>query len=536
MMMQQQPPTTNEYTMSKQQRLFLYMLITFCLLAVLIIVIITFQIQARLSIAAAAQQQQDDNKVLPKFFKDIKFSEYPEVLEIQPGKFKCDAKNLHKCLLDDPTTLLGCRELNVRCQNFETETKFKDSDGSEYVIPKNETPNDGYALVVRSLMENCNIWHGDPVLVTSTTADSSTIAAAEQSYLLVCQCKNPGYIGNSTILGACDTPFICNGLVDDVNQPLDKINCKCRNDQKQVRYNTLQLPVCKDKLVKDLNEESGDWTSMINWQHDRLVPASQYPSYVRDNTNINKLYDPCRSAINNVNIELAGHVEDLSDIKGSNAKSKRNACVLVGKDIPVYGIREKNFNKNSDDTFPNSGIASDSWDYFRYSYFVGGEESPTALRALVHDIDPRRKVTVVPKRRTWPFVSIRPKKYHEYTLSGVCEGVAGGQKCEIKNNFSSVDTLTYSWRFGIPKSNFRPLAFGHSDESIWKPMEWLSYQKSQGLNMRRNTSIEKLRYYGYIYGLNSSAQIERSGAVRMKSGKDFILHRNSISKDVDLGY
>lgn len=492
-------------------------------MAVLLIVIITFQTQSHLSI----QQSNDDQ--LPKFFKNIKFSEYPEALEIKPGKYKCDAKNLHKCLLDDPTTLLGCRELNIRCQNFDKDTKFKDSDNSEYVIPKNENANEGYALVVRSLIENCNIWHGDPVLVT--TENNSSIG--EQSYLLICQCKNPGYIGNDTILGACDTPFICNGMVDDVNQPLDKINCKCRSDQKQVRYDALRLPACKDKLVKDLNEESADWTSMIDWQHDRLVSIDEYPSYVRDNTNIKKLYDPCRSTINNVNIELAGHVEDLSDIKGSNAKTKRNACIFVDKGIPVYGIRENNFDENNDDSFPNTGIASESWDYFRYTYFVGGHESPTAIRALIPDIDPLRKVTVVPKRRTWPFVSIRPSQFHKICLSGVCEGIFGGQKCEIKNNFYSLDFIEYHWRFGIPFSDFRLLPFGHSDETIWTPMERLGYQKSEGLNIKRGTSLPTLRYYGHFYGIS---QAERTGAVRMKSDKDFILHRNSISKDVDFEY
>lgn len=512
---------------TRNQNLVFYMLITFCLIAILFIVIVTFQTQKQIILEPTGT----DANSLPKFFKRVNFSEYPEALEIQPGKFSCDAKNLRKCLLNDPTTLIGCRELNVRCQNFNQDTKFKDDNGDETIIPKNADANEGYALVVHSIVENCNIWHGDPVLVTTTNVQDKTSATiGEQSYLLVCQCKNPGYIGNSTILGACDTPFICNGQVDDINQPIDKINCKCRNDQKQVRYDTLKLPVCKDKLVKDLNETSADWTTMINWRHDRLAPIDQYPRYVRDNLNVSKLYDPCRSAINNVEQELNAHRENLGDIKGSNTNTARYGCVYIDSGIPVNGIREKDFNEHSDNTFPNAGLASDSWEYFRFTNFVGGEESPTAIRALVPDIDPFKSVTVVAKRRTWPFVSIRASSYHKHMLSGVCEGIVGGQRCVIKNNYYFLETIEYNWRFSIPQSSFRPLPFGHSDESIWIPMEKLGIYEPDGLNMRRSTGIKNLRFYGLFYGLKNNDQINRSGAVRMKRESDFILHKNSISK------
>jgi hypothetical protein len=99
--------------------------------------------------------------------------------------------------------------------------------GEKILIPKNNDANEGYAMSIGHLADACNPYHGDLVLIA---ADNDG-----RDHMLVCQCKNPGFIGNDHILGNCEDVRICDdGKIDDINRPLAMINCVCSSDTYQI--------------------------------------------------------------------------------------------------------------------------------------------------------------------------------------------------------------------------------------------------------------------------------------------------------------
>lgn len=233
------------------------------------------------------------NREIPKFSVDVKFNEYPQVIAVE-NQFDCNVKTLRKCKLDDVSTLFGCRELTVRCQHFSTDTEFIDGNGHS-TIPSNTTPNDGYALAITAIADSCNPYHGD--LTLAALDHNST------EYMLICTCKNPGYIGNENILGNCTTAYICDGKIDNIDQPLNEIVCECDQTQKNIRYDD-GLPVCKSLIVREANEQYTDWTYLIPWNSDRHINANVYNVTISSNLNTKQLLDPCRNAATDTSLEI----------------------------------------------------------------------------------------------------------------------------------------------------------------------------------------------------------------------------------------
>lgn len=229
----------------------------------------------------------------PRFSTSLRFDPYPSTVNIE-NRYDCNADSLRRCLVDDPTTLFGCRELAVRCVHFDKDTEYR-SNGSSRTIPKNARPEEGYALALTTLMESCNPYHGDPVLVAAN--------AESNEYMLLCQCKNPGYIGNVHLLGACDTPFVCNGKVESLDRPLDQVECKCGPAETTKRYAD-GMPICKRLLVWEANARYDDWSSLVQWKSPRMLETRHFNPTIRDNVRSSVLLDPCSNSVHDTSVAI----------------------------------------------------------------------------------------------------------------------------------------------------------------------------------------------------------------------------------------
>lgn len=167
------------------------------------------------------------------------------------NEYDCNVKNLKLCKTDDESMLFGCRELLVKCVHFDKDMEFE---GGDIIVPKNNYANEGYALVVDNVRMACNPFHGDLVLISSSNES--------KNYRFVCKCKYDGYIGNDTLNGSCTTVHICNGLIDNIDQPLSKINCTCKLYETNIRYLDL-VPPCKTLTIREANKLYNDWYHLV---------------------------------------------------------------------------------------------------------------------------------------------------------------------------------------------------------------------------------------------------------------------------------
>lgn len=221
------------------------------------------------------------NSKIPEFKTDFYTNPYPKTIDIE-GQYECTVEDPKPCKVDDFTTLFGCKNLAVTCREFTEDTPYITDSGDKIIIPKTN-PGEGIALAMSDVSGACNLHHGDFVLV-STDANS-------KEYGLICLCKNPGYIGNETVSGACDKVFICNGQIDDINKDLADINCSCGKFQQSTKYED-GTPVCSDILLKDSTSDMQDYVDYIgNTISTDLVD----PTY-RDNLKIKKILNPCTTS------------------------------------------------------------------------------------------------------------------------------------------------------------------------------------------------------------------------------------------------
>lgn len=247
----------------------------FTIVIAIIFIIVAFFIPTEPDII----KQQDD---IPNFSANITYDPFPSEINLENPNV-CSVDTLQKCTLSDPLSCFGCQELIATCQHFNADTKYINGEGIETIIPKNETANDGYCLSVRSAVESCNPWHGDLVLVA--------LDPKSTSYGLLCSCKHPGYIGNTSYLGACNSVFVCNGEIDNINKPLEEIECVCNNPlQINERYDT--VPVCKDASILEMNNISDNFTNLIHTT-EQFIPIEHFNKDIAQNINVTQLPNPC---------------------------------------------------------------------------------------------------------------------------------------------------------------------------------------------------------------------------------------------------
>lgn len=280
--------------------------IVWCLLViVMIIIVVTYET----SVSKQLKSKHRTVDSLPEFSMNLEYRVDPVTidnkLKVTEGgntvggdnQYDCNALSLHKCDINDARTLFGCRELMVKCQHFDADTPYIDANSQQStIIPKNSTPTEGYALAIRMLADSCNPYHGDLVLV-ALTADSN-------EYMMICSCKNPGYVGNDHMLGNCTTLSVCNGRVVDINKPLNELECACAPTEKNVRYED-GAPVCKQMTVKEANEMyPDDWSHIVPWSSNRRTHRNNFNATIRGNLRTRELLDPCLSSAHDTRIEI----------------------------------------------------------------------------------------------------------------------------------------------------------------------------------------------------------------------------------------
>jgi hypothetical protein len=175
----------------------------------------------------------------------------------------------------------------ARCVHIDQELKYFDASNNEYILSPNETIDEGYCLTLNETNLNlqCNVYHGDLALIQLQPNLPET--------MFFCNCKNPGLIGNRTILGACDTPFICNGLVNNLNQPIENIRCKCENSQISTVVNN--IPTCRRKTVGEASADNTLNDLNLSQNPDRMLANTieNFNSVVVNNINSDTLVNPC---------------------------------------------------------------------------------------------------------------------------------------------------------------------------------------------------------------------------------------------------
>lgn len=234
--------------------------------------------------------------IMEEFSTNIIFDEYPSNINMK-NKYNCNVHTLKTCDIDNSIDVLsGCKEMRVECRHFKENTEYHEN-GEVVIIKKNKKENEGYALpIVAKVNGLCNAYHGSLVLVAANKE--------ADSYMLICQCKNPGYIGNDEILGTCSTPRICNGKVNDLMKPLKEIECKCTELEKNKRYAD-GVPVCVGMTVQDANRAFNDWTDKLDWSNNpRTINIAVFNSTIVENMKIKKLLNPCQNSIIDMSIEI----------------------------------------------------------------------------------------------------------------------------------------------------------------------------------------------------------------------------------------
>lgn len=253
------------------------------IIILIIILLITFFVILNRSLKYFKEVIKEDlnknlNKIeLQTFSAPVHFNPFPENIVVE-NPDPCTERERKKCKLEDPTSCFGCQNLIARCVHFSEDIKWFPADGSDpLIIPANETSDEGYCLQTVSLVDSCNSFHGDFVLV-QTSPDS-------RESQLICLCRNPGIIGNTNVLGNCSTVFGCNGKIEDLNVPFEEIKCICESGYFSETRN--DIPICSQHTVEsypDLDKLSFQKTT---------VPIDVFANTIRGNYRGNRLINPC---------------------------------------------------------------------------------------------------------------------------------------------------------------------------------------------------------------------------------------------------
>lgn len=219
-------------------------LIIFIVIAIIFLIFTIFLKISLITFNNQFSEKIESNKnailELERFSFKIYFDPPKSTIDIT-NPYTCTPQDLKICELSNQSSCIGCKNLITTCIHFDVDTKYIDFDGAELTIPANTTEDEGYCLVQNNPSQTCNPYHGDLVLVQLEPDSTES--------MLFCECKNPGYIGKLELNGACDTVFICDGNIDDINKPLAEINCIC--NEQSTNSNENNVPVCLPKKVKD---------------------------------------------------------------------------------------------------------------------------------------------------------------------------------------------------------------------------------------------------------------------------------------------
>lgn len=458
---------------------------------------------------------------LLKFSKDFTFDEYPNDINIE-NEFDCNAESLHVCIIGDPQSLFGCKELIVRCQHFKEDTEYHYNE-TVTIIPKNKNENEGYALPITHLSEDCNPYHGAYVLVA--------LNAQASEYMFICHCKNPGLIGNTHLLGNCTSVFICNSKIDNIDQPLEKINCKCKDDEESSRYIDSKIPICRTLTVQAANEKYSNWTDKINFINTRTISKNVFNKTISDGLNVDILLDPCRNAMD----------DPTQRIFGASYNLEMQTCITQQNGIPIKNKILNPSKFTNRDTATEMDVAVETIDGFinseyhkliRYSDRVAGKRCIVAVKTIVPQIDKNNDIIIaLPGRITLhsngQLYAPAMKNLSLYT--GVCANVGFEYACWMrKTNFGNIDA---SGTILMPLPPAPPIYMLWGTEKWKQAIEMISIH-SVGLYKQTTFirdefyGIDKSRSYGIQFDIENR---ELSGVVNFNNYNDYSIHKSALS-------
>lgn len=454
---------------------------------------------------------------VPEFSAPLRFHETTTTTTTSvdvSGRHDCNAKSLHKCLTDDVTTLMGCKELSARCHHFDRDTEFHEG-GVVSVLAKNTAQNEGYALAIKTVSASCNPFHGDPVLV-STSAESG-------DYVLGCLCKNPGYVGSEHVLDTCTTVHVCGGKVDDIDRPLAEINCLCDVTESRVRYADGR-PSCRPLTVLEANAKYEDWSHIVPWSSDRLIDKRVYGATFRDNLKTSRLLDPCSNALTDATLQ----------IPGAYYNERLKSCFYRNYGLPVRtGVLDQNV-ADADVQSVDGALPSGRHRYLRMIDNVGGARKIVNVRTeldldLVAGGPGNGTKTEVNVNLPAPLgVGARAQFWldtSDQMLGGRCTGLWPTYGCAVEEYFSRNV-------YGVPTAGYRapPGTF------MWATDEWNAAERmaSSGVkalesgvaldDTRLDATGDRMRAYGVKYCHRDTKNCFNS-VLSFNDAKDYTLHR-----------
>lgn len=226
------------------------------------------------SIALKNVEFKQPQPPLIPFSADIHFDPFPSYIDIS-NEYPCTPEQPRTCDTTNQFSCIGCQSLLARCIHLEKPTTYIDASNNTIILPPNSTPTEGYCLTISDTNLNlfCNPFHGELALIQLTPTSPEV--------MFFCNCLNPGLIGNTNILGTCTTPFICDGQIDDINQPLENIKCICSNSQISTRNNN--IPVCRTITVGEaIDQNKLDSLRPPNIQFDQFIHINHFEESIRD--------------------------------------------------------------------------------------------------------------------------------------------------------------------------------------------------------------------------------------------------------------
>lgn len=449
---------------------------------------------------------------IPNFSIDLTFDPFPQTVNIE-NQYDCNVDSLRVCDINDNTTLFGCRELIVRCHHFENDTPYVEN-GETRIIPKNDQATEGYALAITTVADACNPYHGDMTLVA---ADADSV-----EYMLVCSCKNPGYIGNESLLGNCTSVFICNGKIDDIDKPLNEIKCVCTSRQTTMRYDD-GLPVCKDLLVHEANDLFADWANIVPWNSDRQINTSAYNPTIAGNLKTSRLLDPCRNSIHNTEMEIENGAYNTALAQ----------CIMPGSGYPIVNGLLNTLSTDKDQISISAVLQTGPYERIRFSDNLAGQRKVHGLvvngmpfsethkntRVVLH---PQNGINVGAKSG----ITLTSKRLF---VAPVCKGSWPSYKC---TSIEERDT-TVIGDLAISTGRACPGSF------LWNKEEWnntefmvsgnLTFNPSAGfgLNTQSFMEVDRLRAYGVQWSPATSN--DYTGILYFPQESNYTIHKQTVT-------
>ncbi len=367
---------------------------------------------------------------MPKFSYNIHFNPFASTIDVN-NPYECTPVDRKICSIKDETSCFGCKNLIAKCTHFAEDTKYIDTNGDVTIIPANSTPDEGYCMVTETVSESCNPYHGDLVLVQSS-AD-----ATESS--LICDCKNPGYIGKTSLSGACDDVFVCNGSVVDLNVPFDKITCQCPVGTTPAVKNG--IPICRNDIVYTHDYISNQYVGF-----DRLG-ASFFNATYGGNTKTEYFRNPCKYCV------LTGQ-----RVNGDIAASE-DGFQCVSNSFDAMPIRVSSMSRIlKGKRGPDAMIAAKIKTIRVYGYFTNTDYQDTGFQIACNDKyknDALFEVLGLDKTKMYEIAGVS----HELSVpghfrvtayddcpTGRCYGSWPSYYCQIRNNFNNSDSQSYQYK------------------------------------------------------------------------------------------